>query len=413
MKRYLHHTARTGKREGGLSVKKRALSILCALALCVGLLAAYPSVSAAGTPCFLALNDTLKPLEDAFIPITVSGQYYVPHTALDSSVTGVSLGVVPLYNTISNTLMIFAQDKLEKQMIFDLTTGACTDRNGTALNARAVIRNGRIYVPARVVCDYFGLSYSNRITLYGPIVRIRSASSHIDDNNFIGLVQLEMKMEKYLQDWRGTQAAEDPAVTPSVSPTPVPTPTPGEGEADKSGVRAYLAFRADRIDALEQLLGLLEQAQVQALFFFPAEELAGYDDAVRRVLCGGHAVGLLVSGADGAEILAQAAQGNRLLSQIGHLHTYTVLVAGEQSDELREQLRSAGILCWNTDVDALPDGRSASRQSSAVQTEMDRYSREVYVLSDASAAGAALMERLLPELVEDRYDLRLAVETQL
>lgn len=390
-------------------MKKRILSWLCALALCLGLLAVPLSVSAAGNPYFMAVNDTLLSLEDQYIPITVSGQYYVPYTVLDSGVTGVSLGVYPIYNAILNTLHIYNMDQV---LIFDLAAGTCTDRSGNSLHARAVTRNGRIYVPARFTSEYFGLSYSSKVTTYGPLVRIRSASSVCDDSQFVGLAQ--MLMEDRLRDWRKAQTAEETTtVTPTPTPTPPPTSDAGSSETDKSDVRTYLAFRADQTDGLEELLDQLEQEQVKALFFFPAAELAGYDDAVRRVLCGGHAVGFLVSGTSAEEISAQANEGNRLLTQIAHLNTYTILAPEAETDAQQEELGAAGLLCWSTDVSALPDGRSASGQVNAVLESADLYRHAVYILSDTSAAGAALMGRLLPELVRDQYNLRLAVETEL
>lgn len=391
-------------------MKKRILSWLCALALCLGLLAIPLSVSAAGNPCFMAVNDNLLDLEDRYIPITISGQYYVPYTALDSSVTGVSLGIFPIYNSIENTLTIYNLDQLLR---FDLAAGTCTDRGGNNLSARAVTRNGRIYVPARFVSEYFGLFYSSRVTTYGPMVRIRSSSAYItDDNDFVGLAQLQM--ESRLREWRKSQSAgETPSVTPTPTPTPTLTPEPGNSDTDKSGVRTYLAFRADQTDGLEELLGRLEQYQAKALFFFPAEKLADYDDAVRSVLCGGHAVGFLVSGTSAEEISDQACEGNRLLTQIAHMNTYTVLAPDAETDALREEIKAAGLLCWSTDLDALPDGRSASRQASAVLANADLYRYEIFLLSDTSAAGAALIGRLLPELIRDGYDLRLAVETEL
>lgn len=403
-----YHTAQTAKREGGIAVKKRIFSWVCALALCLGLLVFPLSVRAAGNPYFMAVNNTLLRLEDPFIPITVSGQYYVPYTALDSSVTGVSLGIHPIYNPITNTLMIY---NLDQVLTFDLATGTCADRDGKSLKARAVTRNGRIYVPARFTSEYFGLSYSSRITAYGPLVRIYNSVTAMEDTQFIGLAQ--MMMPDRLQDWRKAQAAEEAAaVTPTPTPTPTPTSDGGSSETDKSDVRTYLAFRADRTDGLEALLDQLEQEQVNALFFFPAAELADYDDAVRRVLCGGHAVGFLVSGADAEEISAQVREGNRLLAQIAHLNTVTVL-APDTEEGAREKIEAAGLLLWSTDVNALPDGRSAARQASAALESADLYHHQVYLLSDASTAGAALMERLLPELVESQYDLRLAVETEL
>jgi hypothetical protein len=44
-------------------------------------------------------------------------------------------------------------------------------------------------------------------------------------------------------------------------------------------------------------------------------------------------------------------------------------------------------------------------------SKTDRYPRQVFLLSDASPEGASLLAQLLPQLQEDQYDLRLAVET--
>ena len=385
-------------------MKKRILSFLCALLLCLGCLTASLSVQAADTPCFMAVNDNLLPLEDQYIPITVNGQYYVPYTIFDRNLTGIDLGIYPIYNTILNTLMIY---NLDQMLTFDLNIGTCTDRSGISYDtARAVIRNGRIYVPAKFICDYFRLTYSSRVTTYGPLVRIRSAASIVDDNNFVGCAQL--LMEERLRDWRKNQTSEEPLV-----PTPIPTvSTAPEDDPDRSGVRTYLAFQADQTSGLEELLSLLKQNQIQALFFFPAEDLASYDEAVRAVLCGGHAVGLLVTGTTVPEITTQAAEGNQVLAQIAHLRTCTVLAPNVQADT-EEALAAAGLLCWETDVSALPDGRSSYSQRNAVLNNMEQYYYEIFVLSDASTAAANLWSMLLPELVENRYDLRLAVETQL
>lgn len=390
-------------------MKKRILSGLFVLLICLGLLAASVALGAPSNPCFMAVNDTLLLLEDQFIPIAVNGQYYVPYNALDSGVTGVELGINPIYNTTLNTLTIY---KWEQELIFDLTAGTCTDRSGVSHSVRAVTRNGQIYVPVRFTCEYFGLTYSSRVTTYGPMVRIRSSSSTYDDNEFVSAAQ--QRMEERLRDWRKAQsetATSTPAPIPTPTPTPAPTPTPPE--TDKSDVHVYLAFRADQTEGLEDLLDRLEYYQINALFFFPAAELADYDAAVRSVLCGGHGIGFLVSGITAEEISGQVTEGNRLLTQIVHMNTYTILAPDVSAETEYEQIEAAGLLCWNTDLDAQPDGRTASQQASTVLGNADRYSSEVYILSDASAAGAALIGRLLPEMVRERYALRLAVETEI
>lgn len=391
-------------------MKKRILSGLCIVLVCLSMLTASVTLGASSDPCFMAVNDTLLPLDDRFIPITVSGQYYVPYTALDNNATGISLGIFPIYSSINNTLMIYTRDLI---LNFDLNTGTCVDRNGNSQSARAVTRNGRIYVPARFVCEYFGLSYSSRTTTYGPLVRIRNSSATWEDTQFVD--QAQTLMAERLRDWRRAQIQDEPSVVtptppPAVSAPPTTSTTP---EIDKSGVNLYLAFRVDQTEGLESLLTRLEYSDISALFFFPASELADYDEEIRRVLCGGHIVGLTVSGATADEIMEQVARGNRLLAQIAHVTTYTILPQDEQSAEACVAAEETGLLCWTTDVNALPDGSLPSRQVGSVLEAADSFLEKVFILSDASVGGAALMTKLLPELIEMQYTLRLAVETEL
>lgn len=378
--------------EGGIATKKRVLSCLCALLLCLGLLSPSAFVNAAGDPYFMAVNDTLLSLENQYIPILVNGQYYVPYTVLDRSATGINLGIFPIYNTILNTLQIY---NLEQVITFDLTAGTCTDRNGSSLSARAVTRNGQIYVPARFVCDYFGLSCSVRSTTYGPMVRICSSAAFLDDGRFVELAQL--MMEDRLKDWRREQSAEEPAVEPTPAAPSAPPASSNQGAedpgTDKSHVRTYLAFRVEQADKLEMLLGRLEQHQVRALFFFPAEDLADYDDAVRTVLCMGHAVGLLSDGTTAQEVAARTAEGNRILAQIAHLDTCTVLAPAVTEQTVEEELAEAGILLWPA-------------------AEDDPTEERLYLLFDCAATTVGSVEQTVSQLIRDRYDLRLAVETE-
>ncbi len=385
-------------------MKKKILACLCALIICVGI-AVAPALAA--SPCFMAVNDTLLPLEEQYIPIAVNGQYYVPYHTLNSGVTGVELGIWPIYSVSANTLQIYNREQV---LTFDLTAGNCKDQNGTTHAIRAVIRNGLIYIPVRFTCEYFGLTYSSRVTTYGPMVRIRSASSSLSDNDFVSKAQ--QKMEERLRDWRNSQAAiEKPAPTPTY--VPVPTPSVTIPETDKSDVRTYLAFRAEETDGLDELLARLEYNQVNALFFFPADRIAEYDFAVRSVLCGGHKVGFLVSGTDVETIREETAQANRILAQIAHINTYMILAPNAEEPELLAEIEAAGLLCWATDLNAVPDGTLPYVQANSVYAGADEYSEKLCILSDTSSEGSILMGRLLSLLVEDNYALRLAVETEI
>ena len=398
-------------------MKRRVLCRLCAILLCLILLVAPMSVGAVETPCFMAVNDNLLALEDRFIPILVNGVYYMPYQVLDKYSTGLELGVFPIHNTMSKTLTIYSKNEV---LTFDLTTGACEGRSGNSLAARAVFRNGQIYVPVLFLCNYFDLSYLQRYTSYGPLIRICNAQALLDDDNFVGAA--ELMMGDRLRAWRNEQAAvvtptptPTPKVTPKVTPTPTattPTPavTPTEPVADKGGVGVYLAFRVEQTDTLDSLLARLEFYGIRALFFFPADALAGYDETVRRVLCDGHIVGLTVSGSTAEEIREQTAQGNRILAQIAYVNTYTILPADRQSKAACAEAEESGLLCWQTDVDARA-GEGITAQT--VEKTADRYEETVFILADTSQEGAALIKEALIGLNEQGYTFRLAVETEL
>ena len=406
-------------------MKKKIFPLLCAVILCLGLLTTALSSSSQDTICFIALNDKLEMLEDQFIPIAISGQYYIPYTVLNPSLAEQDLGVYSFYNATLRTLTVYNQDLM---LIFNLTDDTCTDRAGVRYSVRAVTRNGRIYIPARFTCEYFGLYYSTSVSTYGPLVRIWNDDAVISESDYIGLAQLIMEFR--LREWRRTHSQVE---TPSATPTPTPTATPVPSQpvpsqpvpsqsippatspdpVDKSDVRTYLVFQADRIDGLETLLLRLGQNRLNALFCFPAEELAGYDEAVRQVLCAGHAVGLLTGGTTAEEVIAQAEAGRRQLAQIAHLSTNTILAPGVEDREALEALAEAGLLCLNPDVDALPDGRTAYTQANAVLGQADQFRSRMILLSDASTAGAALTWQILPALFQNGYDIRPVWEIEI
>lgn len=414
-------------------MKKRFLALLAALVLCVSVIAAYPAALATDTPHFVACNDNLLLLRERFIPIVADGKYYIPYQVLDVSATTVDLGVYPVYNTAIRTLTIYNREKV---LSFDLASGTCSDRDGRGLSARAMTRGGQIYVPALFVCEYFGLTFSYfPETKYGPLIRICSQTARLTDSQFVDAAQL--MMGERLNDWRKYQASlvtptpsatpsqttpVRPSVTPSVSvrptttqtATPTTTPTtPVVPEVNKSDVRTYLAFRVDQPEGVANMLDRLEYYQVRALFFFPADELARYDEEVRRVLCRGHAVGLLTSGTSEEEIFAEVAEGNRILRQIAYLGTYTILTSDEVGSETLAALQNGGMLVWQLDVDARPNGQTVTARIEDLLKKIDRYDDKVNILSDCSTSASALMAWLVPELVEDQYDIRLAVETEI
>ena len=76
--------------KGERSMKKRLLTLVCALALVLSLMI----VPAAATETFfLGINDTLPVGSTQITPIQYNGWVYVPMGVFNSRVTGVNLGV--------------------------------------------------------------------------------------------------------------------------------------------------------------------------------------------------------------------------------------------------------------------------------------------------------------------------------
>ena len=378
-------------------MKKRFSAAVCALLLCAGLFAFPFTADAAGQPCFMALNNRLLDLEDQYMPIAVGGLYYVPYTVFDNTLTDIDLGVYLIMNQSENTLSLYSKQDF---LTFYLSKGNSGDREGQLYESRAITRNGLIYLPARFVCDFFGLIYSSQSTQYGPLVRIRTVDNTLSDAEFVA--QADRLMADRLTRWEQTQAAED-------SPTPSPTPT--SSQSDRSGTNVYLGIRHSDGAGLDALLESLADSEVHATFFFPADELAGCDEAIRLVLCAGHQVGLLVSGTTAGEVIDSAAQGNRLLAGIALLETKIVLAADTGQDAVLDELESNGLLCWRDAVDGTPDGRTAYRQASSVLSAADARQYEVWITLDDSEAGAAVASRVIQGLRSAQYHITPAVET--
>ncbi|MPM85536.1 hypothetical protein SDC9_132617 [bioreactor metagenome] len=360
------------------------------------------SAAAAEDVYFLSLNDTLSPLTADLIPIRINNLIYVPSGMFDRVQTGVNLGVYFGQDKATSTATLYSR---EKTLIFDINGGYAYDSTRSVYYAyRAVIRNGRTYMPAFSICQFFGLEYSALSTDYGPLIRIKSGQVWLTDAVFVSSAATLMRdrLNEYLQSQASPGASSTPV--PSASPTPSSSPSGG----DKSDVTVYLAMTVDGEAGLEQVLDLLDAQWAPVLFFFRPDQLAEHDDLVRRILGSGHLIGLWPQGETLEELEGEINQGNRLLERIARQRTYTVLVRG--SDSLRGQLSADGYACWLENVDGRINGRSGAALYSAVMGEISAKKALAKVLLDDSISPTTL-SRLLRQLSADRYELAPAVET--
>lgn len=383
-------------------MKRTALSLLCVLALCAGLLSGR--AAAAGTIYFTAVNDTILPLSAGSMPMVSDGVLYVPYTMFDPNSTGISLGVSCSYSHSGNTLTVY---NLRQMLVYDLDAGnARNQHTGYVYSTRAVTRNGVVYIPVGFTCDFFGLSWSNTITAYGNLIRVTNSSAVLSDADFIdaGSPWMASRLQEYLQ----SQNIPDPEPQPSTDPQP--TPSDPEPEEPVTGGRIYLAFRCETGESWAQLLDLLDQYGIHALFLLPADLMAEQDSLIRRTVGSGHSVGLLVRGEDPVDAAAQLEEGSRLLAKIARVQTH--IAAAE--DSLTALAEGEGFLLWQGEVDAVPDGDISSATLAAnTLRSITRRSGNIFVTMDDSAVSAQALTTLLRQLQGEDYTFRAAVETDL
>ena len=381
-------------------MKNRLTALFCAAVLLLSLSTAH--AINAGDVYFTAVNDKpLLPLSTDTMPTWVDGRLYVPASVFDSSYTGVDLGL--FFRQNNNTVTLYT---LRQMLVFDLNRGIAYDQHsGESLPAKAVNRNGRIYLPVETVCDFFGLEDSYNYTPYGYLIRIKTSAAWLNDADFIdgGTIPMSAALEEFLRSQQPSDVPSPPQPT-----TPGPTQPPEPDDTEKAQTQVYLAFRCQSGEGLSDVLDLLSASSAPAIFFFDPTKLTQQDDLIRRVVGSGHNIGLLAQGETAAESRLSLAEGNRLLASIARTAATAALAPNDQYAALKE----AGWACWRETINAVP--RQNERPASYTQriTAAIGSRRTTRLTLDDSTATARVLPSLLQQLEETECRILLPLETR-
>lgn len=301
---------------------------IIALLLCVCLAAGFLSMgSASGTVYFTAVNNTLLELRADRMPKYYGGDMYLP-VSVFASASLFSIGGV-------DTLMIY---KGEKKLTFTVSTGMTQTEDGLIYDhIPAKLSSGAFYVPARAVCDYFGLQYELASADPAPVVRIISATNVINIKTFIGLNRQNMQAA-YDAYYVPAQPSGSPGATPPVT-DPAVTPT---GPVSYAGITLQPCFFGFEGEALGDTLAALDpyvQAGYRVTFYLTERELL--ENAVLvRALCGaGHSVGIRLQDGDFEEYRRAAA----LLFDAAMVRTALVCAPGPAEDAAQVMAGENGL----------------------------------------------------------------------
>ena len=387
---------------------RRLTVTLLTLALCVGLFLPLP-VSAADL-YFTAINERIEYLTSDTMPFWSGGILYVPYTLFDKNLnsTQTDLGITVSYNSRTKTSVTLYN--LRQQMLtFDLVSGNCRDElSGEIFSYRAVMRNGKPYLPLEMVCSFFGLSWSYS-TLpdipQGYLVRIMTAEVVLDDDTFIDAAGylLDRRLQAYTQS-----LSPGETTTPS---TAVPGGETGkEEEVTPTNIPTYLAVRCEQEKSILSILNTLDTAGYYGLFFLTPELLQSQGDLVRRMLGTGHSVGILALGENTEETFSLLTEGQRLLEQLTLTRTTLAYVPQEQM----EAIEADGWVCWDETILLEPsDTTGVSSYCSRIMAQLEGRNLVTYLTLSGDANGARVLSTLLRQLSSEHFVVGTPLETRL
>lgn len=389
---------------------RRFTMTLFTLALCVGLFLPLP-VSAADL-YFTAINERIEYLTSDTMPFWSGGTLYVPYTLFDKNLnsTQTDLGITVSYNSRTKTSVTLYN--LRQQMLtFDLVSGNCRDElTGEVFSYRAVMRNGKPYLPLEMVCSFFGLSWSYNALPEIPqsyLVRIMTDDVVLDDATFIG--SAGYLLERRLQAYTQSLSPGETTTTPGTSA--VPGQEIGkEEEVTSTNIPTYLAIRCESGDSILSILNTLDTAGRYGAFFLTPELLESQGDLVRRMLGTGHSVGILALGETQEETAQLLEQGQYALEQLALTRTTLAYVPQDQMDAMEQK----GWVCWDETLLLTPSSTvSISSYCSRIMNRLEGRNLVTYLTLSSDADGARVLSTLLRQLSEEHFVVGTPLETRL
>lgn len=385
---------------------KRSAALVLVLTMLVTLL---NTAQAAGNIYLTAVNEYLLELTSDTMPTWSNGVLYVPYTVFDGSYTGINLGISSSYSRDEGTVTLYT---LQQMVVFDLNRGTCYNPlTEQTLSGRAILRNGRPYVPVASVCSFFGLSYSVIDIDEGYIVRIKGSGVVLSDYSFVDSAQnsIRNRIRDYNQanQSQPTPGVLPPTYNPEEPDTEITVP---DDPVDTDIIPTYLAFSCEDSQGLSEILDTLDSRNQRAIFFFDAQGLEREDDLIFRILGSGYSIGLIAQGRSTSATNRLLEEANQTLSQVAYTRTSVVLVPESQ----REELEAEGWICWNETASAVPtQGVWTNTYANQVLKRISGNHARVYLTLDASSETARVLPTLLRRLSEEGYGVSVPLETRL
>lgn len=327
--------------------------------LCAGLLfGAVPAPARALT--LTAVNDSLLPLSDSTMPARLGGELYVPYSVFSQLGVSSSASDGVLNMSANGETLSFSPDE-----------GYVYDQNLNSYATPAYSMNGTTYVPVKLCCGKFGLSYSTLSVAGETVLRVTDGSAS-SDSAFAS--SKAASIENSINSYKGIPSSDGSSQTGggttggTTAQAPVETPIPKvEEKPTRKPSRVYLTFYGAPDKNTPAILDALKQDGRTAAFFLPTDTVLWPDDTVRRIVAEGHTAALLLDAdekASGEALAERLTLANERLRLLTGVQTRIVSVStgcAQLSDAQRNALIDAGYRLWDADMDAGDEKGTAAR----------------------------------------------------
>lgn len=333
---------------------------LCMLLCAVLLLPLLPASARALT--LTAVNDTLLPLSDSTMPARLGGELYIPYGVLTQLGVSVSEQDGALSLSANDEALYFVPDE-----------GYAYDQYLNSYPSPGYNMNGTIYVPVKLCCGKFGLTYSTFSASGETVLRITNGNAQ-SDADFAASEASDIQTA--VNAYKGVVApppADDGGNEVPVQPT-IPEEKPAEPEIPaveekpaQKPAQVYLTYFGPPTENTAAVLNALRDAQRPAAFFLSTDTASWTDDTVRRIAGEGHTLALLLYADQTVApdvLLQRLTAANQRLALVTGVTTRLVSNAAG-SEQLtpaqRDAVIAAGYRLWDSTLDSGDDTQTGPR----------------------------------------------------
>ena len=335
---------------------------------------------------FSAANDRLLELTEDTMPFYSGGQLYIS----SSFFVGTDLGVSYVRNRSMGLALLYTT---KTDLRFDLVNLTVYDKDGKTYSGRAIEKNGTVFFPIDLVCQFFGLNYTVSATPTVPLVRITSSTVILSDRRFVDAATSQMSTryaayEKYIES---KKVEEKP---PVVEPPKPPVIQAAEGQ------KVFLVLTGSSREAIQTAMDCMGSSK--ATFLLTVQQMED-GDLIRTILGTGHGVALRVQSETEEEILNELKRGRELVWNASM--TLLQLVWYEGDTDLSGILAQQGCVALRGEIDRRDVPVRTAKRAEALLSIIGKYREDVSVYLGTDADCGEGLKHLVSALEKAKYRL--------